>query len=103
MKVKPMKLFLPHIHYTIHIRKMKSVPAELPNAKSYAEELDENNCAIYLTTKDSPPSIAHEIIHALKYMCIRRDMEFTKESEHMAYIMQYLMCKILGYEVVPPL
>lgn len=68
----------------------------------------------YVTEKNSPhmstiymdtpikrvdiPSLAHEVTHVLQYICESRGIEFEKEQEHMAYIMGYIMSKILGTE-----
>jgi hypothetical protein len=37
------------------------------------------------------PYIAHEIMHAIQIMCKNYAMDITKEEEHTAYIMFYLL------------
>jgi hypothetical protein len=92
-----MKIYLPHINYTVEVRKYKPEPS-LPNAFVWCERIDKNKTVLYLRPKTPAPSIAHELVHVLRYICRDRHMDFTLEEEHMAYIMQYLLGKLTGME-----
>lgn len=93
-----MKIYLPHINYTVYVKKFKKPPFDLPNAHAYVESDGENSCSIFLIEKPNPGDVAHELIHVLQRICKSRNMNFLKEEEHMAYIMHYLMGEILGYK-----
>lgn len=93
-----MKIYLAHIHYTVNVRKFKDAPEEVPNALAYVRRLDENSCVVYLSGKQNPGDVAHELTHVLQNICLARNIEFSLEREHMGYIMHYLMGKILGYQ-----
>ena len=94
-----MKIYLPHLHYTIFVKVFTKKPPQLLHAKAYTEHTDSNTCTLFLEKKrESPGDVAHELIHVLQFICEDRDMIFTLEREHMAYLMHYLMGKILGYE-----
>ena len=92
-----MKIYLPHIHYTIYVKEFKKAP-DGTNFKAYAVKgEDGNSCTIYLPKKPQPGTVAHELTHALRYICVDRNMDFRSEEEHMAYIMNYAINRILGY------
>lgn len=93
-----MKIYIHHLHYTVNIKRLKIVPNDIPNAKRYVWKVDNNTSDMYLPEKNTPTDIAHELIHVLQNICASRNMEFTEETEHMGYLMQWLMGKILGYE-----
>jgi hypothetical protein len=38
------------------------------------------------------------LIHVLQFICVDRNMDFTVETEHMGYLMHYLMGQVLGFE-----
>lgn len=92
-----MKIYLPHIHYTVYVRRFKKHPS-LSHALAYTERLDNNSAVLHLPPRQTPGDLAHELIHVLRFICESRNMDFTLESEHMAYIMQYLMAQVLGYQ-----
>jgi hypothetical protein len=93
------KIYLPHINYTVHVFTLKKRHKILPNAKAYAQKGENGkSSAIYLPSKPTPGTVAHEVVHVLRYICEARDMSFLLEEEHMAYIAQHLTNEILGYE-----
>jgi hypothetical protein len=91
---------LPHIAYTVRFRKLKRAPDSIPAAVAYIERDSSDRCTIYLSERGTPCTVAHEIVHALQYICKDRYMDFTKECEHTAYMMQHLMGFVLNYEWV---
>lgn len=92
-----MKVYLPHINYTVHILKFKGTK-ELPKALAYTKKgADGRSCAIYFPKKPAPGTVAHEVVHVLRYICEAREMSFLLEEEHMAYIAQLLTNTALGY------
>lgn len=89
-----MKIYLPHLHYTVFVRRFKRVPEGLTIAEAYVKKLDNHSCAIYLPKKNEPGDLAHELIHVLQFICESRNMDFCLEREHMAYLMHYLFGRI---------
>lgn len=63
---------------------------------------DENSCSMYFKPKVRADLIVHEITHVLRYLCVDRYMLFDDESEHMAYISQYLFNRINGLTYKKP-
>lgn len=90
-------IYLPHINYTVKVRPLKPDPGGKPNTRAWCEHVDDWHSAVYLPKRVVPGLIAHELVHVLRHLCESRNMSFDLEREHMAYIMQYLMDKILGY------
>jgi hypothetical protein len=100
MKVYYGSAYLPHIDYTVCFRPYKAPPDTIKNAKAWIRRDDRCGCTIYLPKDQTPSGLSHELIHALQYICIDRCMDFDREFEHMAYLMQYLMGKVFGFDWV---
>ena len=66
-------------------------------AGAWIHEVDRCHCVIYFKKNPNPCTVAHELTHALQHICEVRHMDFLEEREHMAYIMQYAMGRILGW------
>lgn len=95
-----MKIYLPHLHYTIHVKQIPKRPL-IENAKAYVQSHGKLACTIFLDRKAKrmdPADLAHELIHVLQFICLERNIDFTLEQEHMGYIMHFLMGKIMGRE-----
>lgn len=90
-------IYLPHINYTVRVRDLRPAPKEIAAAKAWIRRNDRHSCTIYLPKNETSCGVAHELVHALQYICADRHIDFTAEMEHMAYLMQYLMARILGY------
>lgn len=98
MKLHAKTVYLPHINYTVRFRPFKKPPPSIANAHAWIRRDNNCGCTIYLPKNETPGGLAHELIHALCYICRDRCMDFDQEFEHMAYLMQYLMGKALRYE-----
>ena len=92
-----MKIYLPHIHYTVHVKPFKKRVGVPEIALDYTERHDNNSCTVFLGKRNMPGDIAHELVHVLQFICIARNMDFCTETEHMGYIMHFLMGKIMGH------
>lgn len=93
-----MKIYIPHIHYTVFVKEAKTPPEEISNAKAWVISEDRNSCTLYIEKKPNPCQLAHELVHVLQRICLNRNITFTLEQEHMGYLMDFLMGKILGFE-----
>lgn len=98
-----MKVYLPHINYTVLIKKRgvcKKAPAWM---KAVAEKTSPNSATIYIKlpiSRNDYPTLVHELIHVLQYICASRNIDFTAEQEHMAYIGNYIFNKATGFHYV---
>lgn len=53
--------------------------------------------SFHYTNENAPVRlVAHEVIHVLGEICIDRHITFTNEKEHMGYLMQYILGRIIG-------
>lgn len=95
---KSLKIYLPHIHYTVMVKARSLAPEKLTDVALTVRETA-NRSTVYI---DKPTKLshmgllAHELTHVLQNICRDRHMEFTYECEHMGYLMQLMMGKVLG-------
>lgn len=92
-----MDISIPHLNYTVKVRPFKKPPGSIAEASAWIDRVDKFHCVMYLRKGAKPPTVAHELVHVLQHLCDVRHMGFTAEDEHMGYLMQYLMGRILGY------
>ena len=92
-------IYIPHLNYRVRVRQLKPHP-DLPHAQAWVSADDRNNCTLYLDLKHKliAGDVAHELIHVLQAICLNRNMDFRIETEHMAYLMHWLMGEVMGYE-----
>ena len=87
---------IPHLAYTLKIKQ------PIKGYVAAARRVSMTEGWIHIVTPIKPvqyPVLAHEIVHILRYIAIDYKMDFANEEEHFAYLMQYIMNKILGYEM----
>lgn len=93
-----MKIKIEHLGYVIHFKKQKPPRGDLV---ACVIQEDKNNSTIYFPVKlnlMNTPLLAHEVLHAIQFMCESRLIDMIKEKENVGYLMSYIMNKILGYE-----
>ncbi len=96
-----MKIYLPHINYTVHFYSGKDVLRIFDDqeGKAWTAKGEKESIISVRKEKDAMAGvIAHEIIHVLQNIADDRGMDFVSETEHFGYLMQYILGKILGYE-----
>ena len=92
-----------HIGYTVLVKTMKDfkkTPEYNPILKAVVVRDSCHQSTIYIkdTKAINISSVAHEVLHVLQFISEDRFIDMTKEKEHFAYMMSYIMNKILGYE-----
>lgn len=97
MKARACTVYLPHLNYTVVFRPFKKPPRKIENAKAWTRRDSSYKSTVYFSKSETPSQLAHEIVHVLHFICCDRHMQFEQEFEHMAYMMQYLMGRVLGY------
>ena len=88
---------VPHLGFAVFVRPRPK------NSKSYAHVLyskDGFSCQLFLPDVPSYSAVAHECVHILQAICEKYNIDFTREDEHLGYIMQYLMQEICGKKTV---
>jgi hypothetical protein len=92
-----MKIYIPHLHYTIKVnfkatKYLNSVGLEA------CVLYNKNNLVLCLRREPKPidfPTVAHEVLHLIQYICRDRNINMTEEIEHCGYLMQFILNKIL--------
>ncbi len=94
-----MKIYLPHIKYTVYVKEFKTPPPQIANAQAWVRRDDMYSSTIFIKKgeKKNTPNIAHEVVHILQFICLDRNIDFCTETEHMGYLMQYFTGEIMGY------
>lgn len=96
-----MKIYLPHIHYTVTVRDFKKFKGGGFSGQAMTEKVDKNNCILWLPHPiKANGTLFHEVTHALQFICEARNMDFVQEQEHFGYIAQLITNKLLGLEYV---
>lgn len=73
---------------------MKPMPnGDVPHG-AWVHHADDWNSVIYCN-KITPSIAAHEVTHVLQHICAVRYIDFIRETEHMGYLSQYLVMRIL--------
>ena len=93
-----MKIYIPHLNYTVYVKTFVTPPPQIANAQAWVKRNDMHSCTFFKKKgKGIPADIAHELVHVLQFICIDRNIDFCTETEHMGYLMKYIMGKITGY------
>ena len=91
-----MKIYLPHIHYTVIL---KDAYHKDMGIQPSCERVNFESCILWIPKKHrKATTVAHEAMHACQYIAEARSINMISEQEHMAYIMGYIVAKIMGYE-----
>ena len=102
-----MSIPIPHLRAELHLfdmSKLRGVPIRgSAYTCIYQERPDDLKLDIAIFIQDiedtaipeNSPMIAHELVHVLQILCDERNMGITDEKEHLAFLMSYLMEKIL--------
>lgn len=99
MRVVAQTIRIRHLtSYTVRIRHARKPDPDMPYAAAWCERDGPLASTIYVRPGVTPFTMAHEIMHVLRNICVDFNMDFTRESEHMAYLMQWLLGKAFGYE-----
>lgn len=95
-----MKIYLPHIHYTVKVKQRTGYRGN-HTAKWLCERTDKDTSTLYIdmpVSQAETPTLAQGLVHVIQNICEDRHMVLSLEKEHMGYLMQYLMNRVLGYE-----
>ena len=98
------KIVINHLGYTIEVldrKKAKGKEFDLLQHCVAITHKGKHKSTIYIKTpikRNYIPVIAHELMHVIQNICVDRDIDMIQEQEQVAYIMQYALGKIMGYD-----
>jgi hypothetical protein len=74
--------------------------------ENYCIKINNNECHIILKDiqkyennsffRTNISIVAHEIVHALQFICESRNIDMVAEQEHIGYMMNYIMNEFIG-------
>lgn len=89
---------LPHLNYSIFYGVLKKeFTGRHEKSLAITENSNKNSATILFKKKPTDLEagmVAHEIVHALQFMCRRRNIVMEDETEHMGYLMQFIFNEI---------
>lgn len=102
------KVIIPHLAYTIYLKDLRKPSKVVKDAMKDSTFVYKACCekgthfsAIYmfLPIKESDiPTLCHELTHAMQNICESKGIDFIRERESIAYMYQYALNELLGYE-----
>lgn len=89
---------IPHLNYKVGV--MTRAHKDMQKQPS-CERVSKSKCILWIPKqyKNQVTVIAHEVIHALQFIASDRSIDMIAEQEHMGYLMQYIMARVLGYKL----
>ena len=94
-------IYLDHIFYRIEIIFTSKKFLDEREMECASEYIENGHIKLHLRSKPQKqhfPSVAHEVIHCLQWIAKDRNIDFIKEEEHFAYMMQFMLNRIFEYE-----
>lgn len=95
VKVKYGTVRIPHLKYTVRFVPLRRDKDDPPTMTAQVKRYD-FEAHICLPPRVSVTTLAHEITHVLRLIVETYHMDYLRESEHMAYLMGFLMEKAIG-------
>jgi hypothetical protein len=98
-----MKIYIPHLHYKINVSFKSKKFLDNLGIQCACEHIKNGEVTIHFKRKPKNtdfPSVAHEVMHVIQRIAHDRGIDMIKEEEHCAYLMHYILNKILGYEFI---
>nr|AKH47789.1 hypothetical protein [uncultured marine virus] len=98
---------IPHLRVTVYFMDLTKLKGVEIQGSAYTTIFDEDenmnlNIGVFyekieknVKRIECMPMIIHEIVHALQYICERRNIDMEEEKEHMGYMASYLTEKLL--------
>jgi len=96
-----MNIYLDHLFYEIEVIFTSSKFLDERGIECACEYIRNGKIKLHFRSKPKPlnfPSVAHEVVHCLQWIAKDRCIDFTKEEEHFAYMMQFILNRILKLE-----
>lgn len=96
-KVRFGKIYIPHLDYEVLVKPISGAK-DLPDGScAFARNVSCGVVELYFAKMASPPTVTHECVHAVQMICNSKMIDMVSEMEHVAYMVDYLVAKVLGY------
>ena len=98
---KTVEISLDHLFYRIEVSFNSKDFLNERGIECATEYIENGHIKLHFRSKPKYidfPSVAHEVVHCLQWIAKDRNIEFIKEEEHFAYLMQYILNRILNLE-----
>lgn len=92
-----MKIKIEHLNYTILVKE----PDKNDKFHAYVVKDSDDQCTMYIHRPIKlvdTTTLAHETLHCLQFMSEVKGIDMVAEKEHMGYLLQHIMNKVLGLE-----
>ena len=96
-----MNIYLDHIFYRIEVSFKSRKFLNNRGIECACEYIENGYIKLHFRNKPKMkdfPSVAHEVVHCLQWIANDRNINFTKEEEHFAYMMQFILNRIFGFD-----
>lgn len=91
-------VLIPHLNFkVVYGVNPKEFTGRQEGSLMFVENTNKNQATILFRktpTDLESGTVAHEVMHALQFMCRRRNICMEDETEHMGYLMQYIFNEI---------
>lgn len=103
MDIKAFKTIeIPHLGFTVYVKDLSELEGVEKKGSGFTAQFGEDNAVIFLEDVKKNvkniayfPTIAHEVMHVIQMLCEKYQMKAENEMEHLAYLMHYILRKIL--------
>lgn len=99
------KCYIPHLDYTVRLLDTSKAKGEARHflkqvyGVTWKKDLSESVIYLPLPLKHGDwATLGHEIVHVLQNICQSKGIQFENETEHTAYLFQYIFNTFTGYE-----
>lgn len=97
------KIEIPHLRFNVYFMDLSKLQGVPKLGAGYTCIFEDNSATVFLQDIEKnvkriefTPYIAHEIMHVIQIICEKFSMRVEIEQEHTAYIMHYLMDKLIN-------
>lgn len=90
-------IYIPHLSYQVDIVPIRKAKDRPENCCAFARNTKFGWVQLYFDEWVSPPTAVHEIVHAVQFICSNKRIDMVDEIENVAYLVDYLTAKVLGY------
>lgn len=94
-------VYIAHLDIEVRVLPMKKAKNAPAGSCAFVRNgtADDPTIEMYFNDWVSPPTAAHECVHAVQFIFDRKRIDMVEEMEHGAYLVDYLLAKVLGYSV----
>jgi len=95
---KKLTIYLDHLFYKIEVDFNSKDFLNQRGIECATEDVENGYIKLHFRSKPKDinfSSVAHEVLHCIQFIAKHRGIDITEEKEHCAYMMQYILNRIL--------